>query len=730
MIQQFPNFNYKRYLPSAFDDSLTMYEVLVSMREYLNQVIDSQNEVVKEWNELKEWIDTQLKTYTKEEINKLAESGYFETLINDKIFSSMWENINNLKQNKLDKDGLIYPANLSNEVKSMITGGQSVPIVGENAVDTAALQNDSVTREKVNYFSDNLSRNLFDKTLTKKGGYYSATNGSWVDNADYQSTHFIRVTPSKFYYLKFSNGSARQISCWDASKKFVVGYSALQVQIPAGVEYIRVSVSNGELDRLMITDDENASYEKPAYHDEYLKIEYENLSSDLGEGYDQTSGQLVPLSVNQNAVIYDYTAKQLTIKSNVMVFGNSFFFQTVKDTTFSFPSVLFTNSTHGYLFFNKEISDFEFVDYTEFKGRKPQSKYIYLGVFNDSAYFSTIQAVESISYEEAKIICMTNNQAQIRPTIDYQNKKVVISPETWFIFTRNRTKQITLTEKVEIPYTGNYGYLCYDFISDKFSVETSILGVRHNGLARKVTFGFFNDGYKVCTFNGEVRQEHFMPASILGDSISTYAGWIPAENRTWYSDSNFPTVKFTWWYELMHGLYRLCVNNSWSGSRVTNTQSEQSGALTRVNKLHTDTVTPKVVFIELGTNDYSNNVQIGDFNGTIDENDDQTFANTYARVLDAIYKNYPGVIIYAMTIGYVGSTTNLPNGKNGIGLTVKDYNDAIKKVCSYFNTKVIDMTETGINGYNATTFGGTHPGGYGHKRLTLTVRKGVLENQY
>ncbi|MGE4464555.1 SGNH/GDSL hydrolase family protein, partial [Sphaerochaeta sp.] len=59
--------------------------------------------------------------------------------------------------------------------------------------------------------------------------------------------------------------------------------------------------------------------------------------------------------------------------------------------------------------------------------------------------------------------------------------------------------------------------------------------------------------------------------SILADSISTFAGFVPEENELFYPREGVDVthVEHTWWHRLIQrtGL-RLLTNESYSGSRI------------------------------------------------------------------------------------------------------------------------------------------------------------------
>lgn len=99
--------------------------------------------------------------------------------------------------------------------------------------------------------------------------------------------------------------------------------------------------------------------------------------------------------------------------------------------------------------------------------------------------------------------------------------------------------------------------------------------------------------------------------SIFGDSISTFEGWIPENNATWYpsENNNVKNVENTWWKQLSdkNGM-KLLVNNSYSGSSLCTTGYGEGEGSTRISfvtriKENTSGETPDIIFIQGGTND-------------------------------------------------------------------------------------------------------------------------------
>lgn len=123
---------------------------------------------------------------------------------------------------------------------------------------------------------------------------------------------------------------------------------------------------------------------------------------------------------------------------------------------------------------------------------------------------------------------------------------------------------------------------------------------------------------------------------ILGDSYSTFEGWIPEGYAFFYSDKGVRMVdgvsidenekvckvEQTWWYMLAtESCSRLISNNSWSGSTICNTgyggnDFSSFSFITRVDKLIKDGFFDKnkvdTFFVFGGTNDSWANAPMGE----------------------------------------------------------------------------------------------------------------------
>ena len=115
--------------------------------------------------------------------------------------------------------------------------------------------------------------------------------------------------------------------------------------------------------------------------------------------------------------------------------------------------------------------------------------------------------------------------------------------------------------------------------------------------------------------------------SILGDSYSTFQGYVqPETNVVWYWDNpdaqntDVHSVRETWWHQfILKNGYRLCLNNSFSGSTVCNSGYKRGkpdfadytdrSFVTRMTNLGC----PDIIFIFGGTNDAWAGSPIGEY---------------------------------------------------------------------------------------------------------------------
>lgn len=216
--------------------------------------------------------------------------------------------------------------------------------------------------------------------------------------------------------------------------------------------------------------------------------------------------------------------------------------------------------------------------------------------------------------------------------------------------------------------------------------------------------------------------------SILGDSISTYVGYIPSGNANFYTGSNcgVSSVNDTWWMKIINALgMTLNLNNSWSGSRVTTTNGSDSSGVNRASNLGTN---PDVIIVYMGINDFNNEVGLGtyDGNGTF-PTVTTTFREAYAIMLDKIMTAYPTSEIWCATLPPCerNGSTGAPE-INGNDVLLDDFNKAIRNLSQVFGAKILEHAQCGLTYENMSTYmgdwasgtsQGLHPNASGHSLI-------------
>lgn len=139
--------------------------------------------------------------------------------------------------------------------------------------------------------------------------------------------------------------------------------------------------------------------------------------------------------------------------------------------------------------------------------------------------------------------------------------------------------------------------------------------------------------------------------SILGDSISTYAGYNPPENAVYYRDdrlydNELESVDDTWWMQVIAALQgELVINESFSGSLVAGTSEACGCSDKRCSNLHA-AQKPNLILVYMGTNDCGTIRNIG----MERPNDCECFYGAYRTMLQKIKRNYPEAKIVCATL--------------------------------------------------------------------------------
>ena len=187
--------------------------------------------------------------------------------------------------------------------------------------------------------------------------------------------------------------------------------------------------------------------------------------------------------------------------------------------------------------------------------------------------------------------------------------------------------------------------------------------------------------------------------SILGDSYSTFQGYLqPDTNAVWYWDNveamntDVHHVRETWWYQFIKkNGYRLCVNNSFSGSTICYSGYKTVGPdftdysdrafVTRLDKLGC----PDIIFVFGGTNDSWAGSPIGEYKYSGWTREDLfSFRPAMACMLEKMIDHYPNVKIYFLLNDDLR----------------EEIDESVKVICSHYEVDLIELVDIHkINGH-------------------------------
>ena len=202
--------------------------------------------------------------------------------------------------------------------------------------------------------------------------------------------------------------------------------------------------------------------------------------------------------------------------------------------------------------------------------------------------------------------------------------------------------------------------------------------------------------------------------SFIGDSISTYLGYIPDGYACFYPyiHNDVVNVEDTWWHKVITGLNaKLCMNNSYSGSKVSGGAASSASNLDRVkNIINQASQKPDVLVILIGANDCSYAVK----------NDE--FQRAYQTMINLVKQISPNTKIYLCTL-----TADVQNAT--IEERLNDYNEIIRNIAVNNNCKVIELANI-INYDNANTYLGdsVHPNKAGMEKMAEEVIRVIKED--
>ena len=222
--------------------------------------------------------------------------------------------------------------------------------------------------------------------------------------------------------------------------------------------------------------------------------------------------------------------------------------------------------------------------------------------------------------------------------------------------------------------------------------------------------------------------------SIIGDSISTYEHYNPPDYAVFYDKekqalNGMTSVYDTWWAKVNQALHAyLCVNNSYSGSKVTGNSFPAGSSIERISNLATAECTPDIILLYIGFNDFGNGIKISrQKSGLFRKADLSYFEEAYKLMIDRIKKLYPKAIVICGTLlrSKLRYDPNWEFPEKYAGIPFEKYNNAIRKIAKKEKVFLADVS-TYEDRYE--TLDGSHPTAEGHKTIADAWIKSLAES--
>lgn len=220
--------------------------------------------------------------------------------------------------------------------------------------------------------------------------------------------------------------------------------------------------------------------------------------------------------------------------------------------------------------------------------------------------------------------------------------------------------------------------------------------------------------------------------SILGDSISTFDGYIPVddgvnlEHATFYPNEEITKVEDTWWYRVIEELdAQLGINESWSGSTVYNNldynteyvgKDASMASLTRIKNLGSNK-TPDIILFFGGVNDIATKVPMGEF----DEDNAPTTVDLTSYKWESFFDSYVCAILrikHFYPNSQLVCIEPLRNKACYSDAQLIKYTDVLNRICSFYNVGYVSLFDQMPTSNLADI---THPSKEGMKIIASSV---------
>lgn len=160
-----PNIHmYERYLPTAFDESLTILEKINKVIHFLYKYSDLTIEMMDRWNEVYEWVMNEgLNESVVNRLNELLDDGTLEGLINEVLLKDINDKVDDI-ESQLDTvitDVIQTIANEMENVNQTINDFQNETLLELNKIDMSKIDLEGFYKLNTKTYRDELSNTTY-----------------------------------------------------------------------------------------------------------------------------------------------------------------------------------------------------------------------------------------------------------------------------------------------------------------------------------------------------------------------------------------------------------------------------------------------------------------------------------------------------------------------------------------------------------------------------------------
>ena len=243
------------------------------------------------------------------------------------------------------------------------------------------------------------------------------------------------------------------------------------------------------------------------------------------------------------------------------------------------------------------------------------------------------------------------------------------------------------------------------------------------------------------TDNNQTNPLYKKRLSVMGDSMSTFDGYIPNDADTYYPKGDVSAVNHMYWKILAEQTGMIIDTiNAYGGTNVaTKWQTHSYYRPSFIDESRLSNIgTPDVIVVFGGTNDFGGN-PLGEY-PTTEYTNLYEFRTAYAYLLNQLKSRYPSATIVCLSLltngGDYSATGTYPVKQKVIQQSLSEdktthymyeFNNSIEDICRRYECLFCDISDC-MNYYNlsAESYDGTHPLRSVHAKIANRIKSVLI----